>query len=104
MIACKAILRSIAFALILLWTCVSYGQQTSSYLTKFSTPPSIINSVLFESGGKIGLGTTTPTYRFDAIGSGDEKIRIQSSGAGFGSAIMFWNTANTNAPRMEWQM
>ena len=47
----------------------SLAQQTANYVTKFSTPPNIINSVIYENAGKIGINTTTPAASLD-VGTG----------------------------------
>lgn len=53
------------------------AQQTSNYIAKFSTPPSIINSVLYELSGRIGVGFTSPRGLFDlGLGGLNKNIRL----------------------------
>jgi len=45
---------------------------SGNYLTRFNSSGSgITNSVIYQTGNKIGLGTTTPTYDLHIIGSGN---------------------------------
>ncbi len=61
--------------------------------------------LIMDSSGKVSVGgVNTPQYALDVGGSGDEKIRITTTQAGSGSAILFQNSGNTNSPAMEWQM
>jgi len=43
---------------------------TPNYLAKFDSASTIVNSVIFESGGLIGLGTSTPAVRLDIRDTG----------------------------------
>jgi hypothetical protein len=59
------------------------GSGTTNYLAKFTASGTVGNSVIFESGGNVGIGTTSPSSKLEidnAIGS--DVIRI-SDGAGF---------------------
>jgi len=46
----------------------SDGTGTANELAKFTTPCSIQNSAIFESGGNVGIGTTTPAGVLDVNG------------------------------------
>ncbi|BCM92151.1 hypothetical protein IAD21_04030 [Abditibacteriota bacterium] len=58
------------------------GQGTTGYLSKFTGPNAIGNSILFENGGKIGLGTTTPGGLFSVKGTASNIYSIYGSGVG----------------------
>lgn len=46
------------------------GAGSGHYLTKFMTSGSgITNAILYETGGKLAIGTTNPTYMLDVQGS-----------------------------------
>ncbi len=44
------------------------GTGTQNYITKWSGTSNIANSLLFDNGTNIGLGTTTPAYKLDVVG------------------------------------
>ena len=57
------------------WACNSVsgvsgisGTGTTNYLTKFTGATSVGNSVLYETGGNIGIGTTNPLYKLHLLG------------------------------------
>ncbi len=62
------------------------GQGSAGFLSKFTGPNAIGNSVLFESGGKIGLGTTTPPGLLSVKGTATNIYPIY--GLGVGNAIL----------------
>jgi outer membrane lipoprotein-sorting protein len=47
----------------------SDGTATVNQVTKFTAPCKVEPSAIFESGGKVGIGTTTPTATLDVKGS-----------------------------------
>ncbi len=51
-------------------TVTSDGTGTANQLSKFTTPCNIENSAIFESGGNVGIGTTTPAGILDVNGTG----------------------------------
>lgn len=55
-----------------------HGSGTASYLPKFSGAATLGNSIVYETGSRIGIGTTAPAYKLDV--SGD----IRASGTLFG--------------------
>ncbi len=70
--------------------------QTTDFIGKFSGPTSLNNSVLFQSGPQIGLGTTTPldfmSIRFDNTGGGRTGLALQNtngSATSYSGALMY---------------
>jgi hypothetical protein len=45
------------------------GSGSAGYITKFSGTTAIANSVMYETASKIGLGTLTPGYALDVVGT-----------------------------------
>lgn len=44
------------------------GSGTTNYIPKFTASTTLGNSVMYESGGKIGIGTTAPSTRLSVVG------------------------------------
>lgn len=65
-------------------TGVIAGSGTTNYLSKFTSSNAIGNSLLFDDGTNVGIGTATPSYKLDVNGTtrfqGDSLI-TKSSGA-----------------------
>lgn len=60
------------------------GTGTVNYLTKFTAANTIYNSQLFDNGTNIGIGTSSPLYKFhiqSATGNSDILIRSMDSSA-----------------------
>ena len=67
------------------------GNGTQDYITKWNSTSSITDSIMFEGGQGIGLGTVTPSYSFDNhYGSG----RYASFGIAFAEAQIANNIIN----------
>jgi trimeric autotransporter adhesin len=47
----------------------SDGTATANQITKFTTPCNIENSAIFESGGNVGIGNTSPAGKLDVSGT-----------------------------------
>ncbi len=45
------------------------GSGVAGYIAKFNGTSTLTTSVIYESGGKIGIGTTSPAYELDVSGS-----------------------------------
>ncbi len=68
--------------------------QTTDFIGKFSSPTTLNNSVLFQSGPQIGLGTTSPldfmSIRFNNNNGGQTGLALQNTdGAGYSGALMY---------------
>ncbi len=71
------------------------GSGTLNFLPKWTPSGTQLgNSLLFDDGNSIGLGTTTPTHRFDVTHSGSTGISINST-AGF--SVLDINAASGDA-------
>ncbi|MEQ1678716.1 MAG: hypothetical protein ABL876_18610, partial [Chitinophagaceae bacterium] len=70
------------------------GPTGSNFITKFATVPDITNSLLWDDGTNVGLGTTTPTHRFTVSHGGATGISISST-AGF--SVLDINAASGDA-------
>jgi hypothetical protein len=46
------------------------GTGTSGYLNKWNSTSSITNSIVYDNGTNIGIGTNNPAYKLDVAGSG----------------------------------
>jgi hypothetical protein len=79
------------------------GSGTTNYVSKWSSSSSLTNSVLYDDGTNLGIGTTTPNRKLTISNSGDALIGlntitngISTIGANFsGSFIVYDDTAST---------
>ena len=55
------------------------GNGTANYIPKWIDSDTIGDSVIAESGGNIGIGTTTPEQLFEISATGDAAIQFQST-------------------------
>lgn len=62
---------------------------TLNYLTKFGSTKTVIDSLIYDSGTKIGIGTTNPEFLFTVVGGA---MGVYSSSTNYG----FIDTANTS--------
>lgn len=46
------------------------GSGTTNYLSKFIGSSSVGNSILYDTGTNVGIGTSTPGYKLDVVGQG----------------------------------
>ncbi len=64
--------------------------QTTDFIGKFSGPTTLNNSVLFQSGPQIGLGTTAPldfmSIRFNNTSGGQTGFALQNTD---GARVLF---------------
>ncbi|HWS99615.1 MAG TPA: tail fiber domain-containing protein [Pyrinomonadaceae bacterium] len=54
------------------------GVGTTGRIAKFTTTNTVGNSVMFESSGKVGIGTTAPQQSLHAVGP-NSRLRLQST-------------------------
>jgi len=55
------------------------GSGTTNYLSKWTGGTALGNSVIYETGGNIGIGTTTPNQKLEISGSG-AAVRVSDNG------------------------
>ncbi len=60
------------------------GSGTTGKIPKWTSPNTIGDSVITESSSKIGIGTSTPAYKFDLFSTGGAQFHITSNGADTG--------------------
>jgi len=70
------------------------GTGTTQFIPRWTSPSNIGNSLLFDDGTSIGLGTITPTHRFTVSHGGSTGIGVTST-AGF--SVIDLNAANGDA-------
>ncbi len=71
------------------------GSGTTNFIPKLTpTGTNIGNSLLFDDGNSIGLGTITPTHRFDVTHSGSTGIGVNSTS---GFSVVDINAASGDA-------
>jgi len=66
---------------------------TTNYIPKFTSSSAIGNSVIYESSGSIGIGTTNPSEKFSLYGG--DAIFTQYTGTGNGSSFKIINSTTT---------
>ncbi len=54
---------------------------TENYLSKYNASGALVDSVIYESGGSVGIGTTSPANKLDVAGA----IQITGAGASSGA-------------------
>jgi len=66
----------------------SDGTATANHVTKFTAPCTVEPSAIFESGGKVGIGTTTPAATLDLKGAAllRSTLTMNAKGAATGAA------------------
>ena len=69
---------------------VTSVQPTSNFLSKFTGNSTIANSVIYDNGTNVGIGTTSPAYKLHVEGTGTQRINVVTTdGASAGSGIYF---------------
>lgn len=72
------------------------GSGTTNYITKFTSSTAIGNSQIFDNGTNVGLGTITPTAKFDVNGviKNNDRILANTNNANGTAAInTFFNNS-----------
>ncbi len=65
------------------------GSGTANYIPKFTNSTTLGNSVLFDDGNKIGIGTTTPDYSLTINSNSTSGLALKlSRGGGLGMAFL----------------
>jgi hypothetical protein len=78
------------------------GSGTANYVSKWSDADTITNSVIYDDGANVGLGTNSPSYKLTINTSDEDHIRLENgSELGFirvlDSGIFdFWSHGDTN--------
>jgi hypothetical protein len=70
------------------------GTGTTQFIPRWTSASNIGNSLLFDNGTSVGLGTTTPTHRFDVTHSGSTGIGVNSTS---GFSVVDINAASGDA-------
>ena len=58
------------------------GSGTDNYIPRFNGTNALENSIIFDNGTNIGIGTASPEVKLDIYGSGTIQHRLQSSSGG----------------------
>ncbi|WP_338644953.1 hypothetical protein V5J73_08410 [Flavobacterium sp. KS-LB2] len=63
------------------------GNGTTNFIPKFSSSSALANSLIFDSGTQIGIGTNAPTslFQIGGNGSGDNPLKYDYDGGGNGA-------------------
>ena len=79
------------------------GSGTAGYLAKFTGTGSIGNSAMHESGGKFGIGTTTPTEKLVVADVTNTRLLVDASGGTGQAAVVLkaGSGANNRAARID---
>lgn len=68
------------------------GTGTTNYVSKFTASGTIGNSLIFDNGSSVGIGTTTPFRQLDVNGA----LRLQTGTIDFGNSVnnQIWVASN----------
>jgi|GEM_PF-2390218 hypothetical protein len=75
------------------------GTGTTNYLSKWTSSSSLNNSLVYDDGTNIGIGTTTPSYKLDVNGTGRFQTSITIGGAA-DATLFFPNTTSGHQMRI----
>ena len=69
------------------------GSGTANYVTKWQDSNTVTNSVMYDDGTNIGIGTTSPSAKLHVIGGGNVAI-FGSAGSSLDNFIKFQGSSN----------
>lgn len=100
-------IRMAAVAAIMAWAASAAAQTGNGTVPLFSGNTYSGPSVITESNGNVGIGTTSPNSNLHLYGSGDQIIEIQSAagnpGIWYGArAGNYWNQMNNGDGSLYW--
>lgn len=71
------------------------GSGTTNYISKFSSSNVLANSLIFDNGTNVGIGTATPGYKLDVNGDINITGTFRVNGTAFTSGVGGTGTANS---------
>jgi hypothetical protein len=71
------------------------GTGTTNYLPKFTGTSTIGNSLVYDNGTNVGIGTTSPATLLQVKGNGNNMISVQYAADGGAAGYGFYNSAGT---------
>lgn len=81
------------------------GSGTANYVAKWSDADTVTNSLIYDNGTNVGIGTTSPGYNFDVNGQVrvQDKLRVGTVNSGNGVVHMSSSaTINPNTTTIVW--
>lgn len=76
-------------------TSVLTGSGTTNYLSKFTGSTALGNSLIYDDGTAVGIGTTSPSTLLQVKGNGNNMISVQYASDGGAAGYGFYNSAGT---------
>ncbi len=61
------------------WPSGVVGSGTANYVPKWTAGTTLGNSAIYESGGNVGIGTTSPGHKLDIFGASDPLVLVQDT-------------------------
>jgi hypothetical protein len=81
------------------------GSGTTDYIPKFTASGTVGNSVLYDTGARIGINTAIPQYELDVFpltgGGADSSLRVRTNTGGFRAALRLEDGGNTTIFRSD---
>jgi hypothetical protein len=79
-------------------TAVPTGVGTTNYLTKWAGTNSIGTGVIYDNGTNVGIGTASPSYKLDVVGTGNFSQNLLVNGTG----VSLSGHSHTNSDITNW--